>query len=123
MLFVVSYFLISLTRSTFNETYDLVIDKEQLVLIRPILGTTKIIDIKTVRGFSTSEIKYGSRWGKSLFEGKSIVLYTHDHSPIEFIQYNYRQFETIEEKFREMGLTYFGYEKYQTGLLSRKYEF
>lgn len=116
-------FILSLVKSIIIETYDLLIEEEKLILRRPLIGTKKTIDTKTIKGFSTSEIKFGTRWGSSLFKSKSVVIYTDNFEPFELIRYNYLAFDGIENKFRELGLTYLGHEDYRTGIFSRKYSF
>ena len=116
-------FILSFLKSIFMETYDLLIEEEKLILSRPLIGTKKTIDINAIKGFSTSEIKYGTRWGSSLFKNKSIVVYTNEFGPVELISYNYGAFDKIENKLRDLGLTYLGFEKHRTGIISRKYSF
>jgi hypothetical protein len=116
-------FIVSFVKSIFIETYDLIFDEGKLILRRPLIGTEKIIDIGTIKGFSTSEIKFGARWRSNLFKSKSVILYTDKFGPVELARYNYWTFDKIENKVRELGLTYLGHEDYRTGMFSRKYSF
>jgi hypothetical protein len=117
--FMITSFVVSIYR----ETYHVTIDNGKLTLRRPVLRTKKVIEINSIKGFSTSNIKFGARMGKSLFRSKSLVIYSQEFGPIELIRFNYWSFGKIESKLRELGLTYLGYEGYKTGLLFRKYYF
>ena len=65
-------FLTSFIRSIHRETFHLKIKNGSVLLIRPIIGSQRKIDFESVRGFSTSEIKFGIYWGISIFKSKSI---------------------------------------------------
>jgi hypothetical protein len=108
--FMMTSFLVSIYR----ETYYVTIDNGKLTLSRPVLGTKKIIEINSIKGFSTSEIKFGARMGKSLFRNDSLVIYSQEFGPIELIRFNYWSFDKIERKFRDLGLNYLGHEEYKT---------
>lgn len=116
-------FIVSFVKSIFIETYDLIFDEGKLILRRPLIGTNKTIDFGTIRGFSTSEIKFGTRWGSNLFKSKSVIIYTDTSGPVELVRYNYWSFDKLESKFRELGFIYLGHEDYRTGMFSRKYRF
>ena len=120
---VFSVFIFSFVHSILRETYSITIEGESLTLHRPVIATTRFVDLRKIKGFSKSEIKYGSEWGMSLFKSQSIIIYTNEFGPMELISYNYWEFGEIENKFQELGLTYLGQEEYKTGLFFRKYEF
>jgi hypothetical protein len=116
-------FIISVLKNVANDTYDLAIEDNKLILSRPLIGAKKIIDVDMIKGFSSSEVKFGSHWGISLFRSKSIIIYTAEFGPIELICFNYWEFDKIENKLRELGLTYLGWEGYNRGMFTRKFKF
>ena len=81
------------------------------------------MDFDAIKGYSKSEVKFGAHWGQSLARSRSIILYSKDYEPFEFISFNYWAFGDLEDKFRELELPFLGFEEYKTGFLFRKYTF
>jgi hypothetical protein len=118
-----SYFSFSFFYSIIKETYDIEIDENFLCLTRPLIGKGKRIEIKKIKGYSNSKIKFGVYAGIRLFDNKSIILYPFDSKPIELIGFNYSKFNKLEDKLKDIGIEKLGYEDYKTGMYFRKYKF
>ena len=96
-----------------------IVNENGIQIIQPLKLMKVDLKWNEIKGYSTSEFRYG----RDLYKSKSFVIYSKTKAPIEVIKLFNLKFDETLSSLKNYPIQKLGSEAYQTGIYKRKYKF